>query len=40
MLHAPYNYWNALATKYLSSVKINASIVEKDKIKEERNLQT
>lgn len=40
VLHAPHNYWNALATKYSSSVKINASIVEKDKIKEEGKKST
>lgn len=34
VLHAPHSYWNALATKYSSSVKLNASLVEKDKIKE------
>lgn len=38
--HAPHSYWNALSTKYSSSVKLTASLVKKDKIKEERNLQT
>lgn len=38
--HAPRSYWNALATEYSSSVRLTASLVEKDKIKEERNLHT